>query len=169
MHARGHKGIGLLLYAPITYALLRLNQPILAIGGLVLVLTLSMLPDKDMVIALLPHRGPTHTIWFALAVGAALGGIGIIIQLGLDKIGIVAVAVPVVFLFGIGFLSILYHIIGDALNPSGVRPYTPVSRKKHALGLTKSNSFVWNWLFFVLGLVANLIAVALALQTMLVV
>jgi len=164
MHAQGHKGIALLLYAPITYVLLDAGQPILAIGGLVIVLMLSMLPDKDMVIALLPHRGPTHTIWFALAVGAGLAGLGLGIQFGLDEIGIVAVAVPVAFLFFVGFCSVLFHIIGDALNPSGVRPYKPVSSHKHALGVTKSGSFIGNWMFYFLGLVANGVAVFVALQ-----
>lgn len=164
MHALGHKGVALLLYAPITYFLLSVGRPILAFGGLVIVVTLSMLPDKDMVIALLPHRGPTHTIWFAGLVGAALAGVGLVIQFGLDKIGIVAVAVPVTGLFIVGFLSIVYHIIGDAMNPSGVRPYRPVSNRKHALSVTKSSSFIGNWFFYLIGLVANLVAVVLAFR-----
>lgn len=164
MHARGHKGIALLLYAPITYFLLTVGRPFLAIGGLVIVLVLSMLPDKDMVIALLPHRGPTHTIWFAGLVGAALAGIGLVVQFGLDQIGIVAVAVPVSGLFIVGSLSILFHIIGDALNPAGVKPYRPVSSYKHALGVTKSGSFIGNWVFYLIGLAANGVAVFLALQ-----
>lgn len=164
MHAQGHKGIALLLYAPITYFLLESGRPVFAIGGLVLVLMLSMVPDKDMVIPLLRHRGPTHTIWFAGLVGAVLAGVGMVIQFGLDQIGIVAVAVPVTGLFIVGFLSILYHIIGDALNPSGVRPYKPISSHKHALGVTKSGSFISNWAFYVIGLVANGVAVVIALQ-----
>jgi inner membrane protein len=164
MHARGHKGIALLLYAPITYFLLTMEQPVLAIGGLVIVLFLSMLPDKDMVIALLPHRGPTHTIWFAGLVGAALAGIGLVVQFGLDEIGIVAVAVPVTGLFIVGFLSITFHLIGDAMNPTGVRPYKPLSSRRHAWDVTKSGSFIGNWAFYFLGLAANLVAVGLALQ-----
>ncbi|WP_167599523.1 metal-dependent hydrolase [Halorussus marinus] len=167
MHSQGHKGIALLLYSPITYFLLETGRPIFAIGGLVLVLMLSMVPDKDMVIPLLRHRGPTHTIWFAGVVGAVLAGVGIVIQFGLDQIGIVAVAVPVTGLFIVGFLSIVYHIIGDALNPSGVRPYKPISSHKHALGVTKSGSFLGNWFFYILGFVANLVAVALGLQGLL--
>ena len=164
MHAQGHKGIALLLYSPITYFLLNTGQLFLAIGGLVVVLFLSMLPDKDMVIPLLRHRGPTHTIWFAIAVGLALAGVGLGIQFGLDEVGIVAVAVPIGFLFLVGFLSIVYHIIGDAMNPTGVRPYRPVSNHKHALGVAKSSSFVGNWGFYLLGLVANLVAIGLALH-----
>lgn len=164
MHSRGHKGIALLLYAPITYALLKTNQPLLAVGGLAVVLLLSMFPDKDMVIALIKHRGPTHTIWFAGFVGATLAGIGMLVQFGLDKIRIVAVTVPVTGLFLVGFLSVIYHLVGDAMNPSGIRPYKPVSSRKHAWGVTKSDSFIGNWGFYILGVVANLVAVALALQ-----
>jgi inner membrane protein len=164
MHARGHKGIALLLYSPVTYLLTQAGRPILAGVGLALVLFLSMLPDKDMVIALLPHRGPTHTIWFAGLVGLGLAGLGVGIQFGLDRIGIAAVAVPVMFLFFIGFAAVMFHIIGDALNPSGVRPYTPVSSRKHALGVTKSGSFIGNWILYFFGVVANLVAVGIALQ-----
>jgi inner membrane protein len=164
MHSQGHKGIALLLYAPITYFLLDAGQLVLAVSGLAIVLFLSMLPDKDMVIPLLRHRGPTHTIWFALAVGLGLAGVGVGIQFGLDRVRIVAVVVPIGFLFLVGFLSIIYHIIGDAMNPTGVRPYRPVSNHKHALGVTKSGSFISNWLFYFLGIAANLIAIGLALQ-----
>jgi LmbE family N-acetylglucosaminyl deacetylase len=35
-----------------------------------------MLPDVDLRLPLVPHRGPTHTVWFALAVAAGGGAVG---------------------------------------------------------------------------------------------
>jgi inner membrane protein len=167
MHARGHKGIALLLYAPITYILLTMSRPFLAVGGLVVVLMLSMLPDIDMVISLLKHRGSTHTVWFAIAVGIGLVGLVLGIVYGINSLGIVAVAVPaayLLFVFGVGFLGILYHIIGDATNQTGVRPWWPLSNRKYALKVSNSDSKIANWAYYIIGLVANIGAVALALQ-----
>lgn len=84
------------------------------------------------------HRGITHTIWFAISVGvmatllaAVLTGIAVagIVYAGYEQQGLELLGSamefghPAVFFFSIflaGFLSIIYHSLGDIVTPSGV-------------------------------------------------
>lgn len=83
MHPTGHQGVALLVYAPIAYLLLIENAFVLAIGGLVVMLGLAMLPDIDMRLPGVPHRGPTHTLLFSLLVGGVVAGFGFMTGHGL--------------------------------------------------------------------------------------
>ncbi|MGB9675521.1 MAG: metal-dependent hydrolase, partial [Candidatus Nanoarchaeia archaeon] len=70
----------------------------------------TFLPDLDMKFKFLEHRGLLHTIWLPLAL-LILGGLVTKLQ--------------ILFLpFAIGFLS---HLFADALNPSGVAFFAPIS------------------------------------------
>ena len=76
MHREGHVGAALLAYAPVGALTLALgfgNLALLGAGGAVV---LAMLPDYDQRVPGLEHRGPTHTVWFALAVGVVLAVLG---------------------------------------------------------------------------------------------
>jgi len=65
----GHVGISLLLYAPLAWLLLSTGQPAVAALTGLLMIVLAPLPDLDTYTDRLDHRGPTHTVWFALGVG----------------------------------------------------------------------------------------------------
>lgn len=69
MHRLGHLGAGLLLYAPIASGLWITDRPVLALVGLLVVLWTASLPDIDLQIPGLSHRGSTHTIGFVVVVG----------------------------------------------------------------------------------------------------
>ena len=62
MNRIGHLGAGLLIYAPAFAALLRVDSPVAGIIGLVIVLWTAPLPDIDLRLPGLTHRGPTHTV-----------------------------------------------------------------------------------------------------------
>ena len=72
MHREGHIGAALVAYAPVGAVALALGFETLALVGAVAAGGLSMLPDYDQRVPGLDHRGPTHTVWFALVVGVVL-------------------------------------------------------------------------------------------------
>jgi len=74
MYRTGHYGAALLTWAPFGAVLLFGGYAAAAVAGGVGVLALARIPDYDLRVPLLSHRGPTHTLAFALLVGGAVGG-----------------------------------------------------------------------------------------------
>lgn len=175
MHRAGHHGVALLTYAPLV-AVVSLAAPELyllaALGATCLVnplwpikyaigrnvsFSLSMLPDIDMKLPGVKHRGPTHTVWFALLVAALFAGVGAVLGPAL----VLLVSLPVdptllgaAFLGYIGFHAVITHMLADMLTPMGVRPFAPVSGREYGLGLVNAGNVVANPLLFALGVVA---------------
>jgi len=147
----------LILYAPVLVGLLWMELYVFAILGLVLSMGLVMLPDKDQGIPLLPHRGFTHTIWFASLVGLAMALVGMVIAPVLIFAGVDAQPV-ILFLGFIGVFSIVAHLFADAITPAGIKPYQPLSQRRHS-GRISANSFIGNWFFWLSGIGAILFAV----------
>lgn len=75
VHRRGHVGLALLAWSPLAARLLSLDRPGLALVGGVVALWLATLPDVDLTVSGLRHRGPTHSIAFALATAIVAGGV----------------------------------------------------------------------------------------------
>ena len=157
MYRRGHKGMLLILYAPVLVGLLWMELYVFAILGLVLGLLLVMLPDKDQSVPMMKHRGFTHTIWFASLVGLGMALVGMTLAPVLIFAGVDASPV-ILFLGFIGVFSIVAHLFADSLTPAGVKPLTPVSSRKHS-GSINANSFLGNWVLWLLGIVAILVAI----------
>lgn len=119
MYAIGHLGLAIACYTPV---LLWRRFDRRAITGLGCVAALATLPDVDSHIAAIAHRGFTHTVWFALLVGLALGVAFALaasdrerrFDCGVD--GTVA-----------GLLAVLSHLLGDLLTPMGILPLAPVA------------------------------------------
>ena len=162
MYKRGHLGVALLTLAPITFWLLSTGSPVF--GALVVgtVLYLAMLPDVDHRVPGIPHRGPTHSLLFAVVVGAVFAGAASLVE------PVLSIAVPggvsmVAFGFLLGFGSVVAHLLGDVITPAGVNFLWPYPRT-WSLYLTGADSTVWNWGLFVLGVFAMAGAVALAVQ-----
>jgi len=76
MHKKGHYGAALTAYAPVGMGALTLGFDVAAVGGGLIAVGLAMLPDVDMNLPNVAHRGPTHTVHFALGVGAVTGVLG---------------------------------------------------------------------------------------------
>lgn len=160
----GHIGVNQIIYAPILTAMLAAGQPILALYGLILMVSLATFPDNDIVLPI-PHRGPTHSIWFALLVGLVVGLISTHIAF------LFLAPVSVVFWFGfiVGTAAILGHIMGDYLTPMGIKPLTiwpfhniwPFSKfskkfgteKRYSVDITKASNPISNVLLAMLGMI----------------
>ncbi|WP_121823467.1 metal-dependent hydrolase [Halostella salina] len=152
MYQLGHCGIALLVYAPIGAALVLAGHGFAAyVGGAVMVAT-ATLPDCDHRLPLVEHRGPTHSVPFALLVGAGFGVVGSVVAPAVD--GALGVD-PAAFGFAIGCLSVATHLLGDVLTPMGIRPLWPVSDRRYTLNLTHAKNPLANYGLFALGVLAT--------------
>ena len=160
MYRPGHYGVSLVVFAPFGFALVVAGNPGLAAvtGGVML--WLAMLPDIDLRIPGLRHRGPTHTLVFALVVGTAFACLGVVIPHELDPVVQLGLGV---FGFVVGVLSVLAHLAADLLTPAGVQLLWPVSQRRYTLGLVRADSPIANYALLVTGVVVAGAALGAAL------
>lgn len=148
MHREGHYGVNLAVYAPIAFVLVGLDLLQLALVGGGVMVALAMLPDYDQQIPFVKHRGITHTVWFALSVGAVIGVIGFLVGDGaVQSLGYG------VFGFLVGTLSVVAHLLGDVLTPSGIRPLAPYDDRRVTFDLVKAKNPLANYGLLVFGAV----------------
>jgi inner membrane protein len=161
MHREGHVGAALLAYAPVGFVLAVAGFRFLSLIGGVAAVGLAMLPDYDQRVPVVDHRGPTHTVWFAVAVGvvgAVVGGAvgwstGVVASIGLAVFGFVVEAV-----------SIGSHIAADALTPMGVTPFAPVRTRYYTYDVTKAANPIANYALLAIGAVAALVGVGVGVR-----
>ncbi|PSP82116.1 metal-dependent hydrolase [Halobacteriales archaeon QS_1_68_17] len=161
MYRTGHYGAALLCYAPLGALLLVAGRPGLAVVGGAGVLALARLPDHDLRVPLLSHRGPTHTLLFAAIVGLAVGGVGWLLGSG-EAFG--SAGGPVLAGLGVlvGTLAVVSHLLADALTPAGVTPFWPFSSRNYSFGVATADNPIANYGLLALGVfVSVLLAVAL--------
>jgi membrane-bound metal-dependent hydrolase YbcI (DUF457 family) len=91
MYRLGHIGIALLVLAPLTYVLVEAHKPLLALVTALGVIGIEPLPDADFRVSFLDHRGVSHSLLAAVAVG------GIIALCGWFIAGQVSTALASVF------------------------------------------------------------------------
>lgn len=152
MYTKGHCGVSLLVYAPVGVGLAIAGFPAAAFVGGALMLALAMVPDCDHSVPFVDHRGPTHTLAFALAVGALLGG-GTALS-GARLLGDSSVDVGL-FAFAIGTLAVLAHLVADLLTPMGVAPFWPVSSRRYSLEMTPARDPIANNVLLGLGVLVT--------------
>ena len=158
MYRNGHFGAALLFYAPLAFVLAAIGQSDLALLGAAVAVALAMLPDYDQRVPGLPHRGPTHTVWFAVVVGVAIGVLGGVVGANL---GVLAALGYGVLGFLVGTLTVLSHVAADSLTPMGVRPFEPWSSKRYTVRLVDAGNPIANHVILVLGAAATAGAFAL--------
>ncbi|ARS91158.1 metal-dependent hydrolase [Natrarchaeobaculum aegyptiacum] len=154
MYQFGHYGAALLAYAPVGGAVALAGYEQVAVVFGFVCLALSTLPDVDHSLPLIDHRGITHTVFFALFVGAGAAAVTAILAnaWGLSPTGLVGYA------FVVGTLSIGSHILADAITPMGVRPLWPVSRWHYTLNLTNAANPIANYTLLGVGVGATSLA-----------
>ncbi|MFD1587642.1 metal-dependent hydrolase [Halorientalis brevis] len=159
MYRAGHLGVSLLVYAPVGVALVVAGRADLAILGEFCMLSLATLPDTDHRLPFVSHRGPTHTVGFALLVGAALSTLGWAVG---GQPAAASTSELAVFGFAIGTLSVFAHLLGDVITPMGIAPFWPVWNRRFTLGLTRADNVIANYGLLGLGVfvTAGLVVVA---------
>ena len=158
MHREGHIGAALLAYAPLGAVMLALGFDTLALLGAVGAVGLAMLPDYDQRVPGVTHRGPTHTVWFALTVAVVLAVVGGLAGCSTGPLAVVGLAA---FGFSLGALTIGSHILADSLTPAGVRPLAPYRDDFYCYDLARASNPVANYALLALGVVAAAGALAL--------
>ena len=173
--------MAMLAYAPIGFVLLADRQLGLALLGLLGVLFVEPLPDNDLWIPGLRHRGTSHSLLCALLVGGVIGTLGWVVGdrvtvlfanvlAGLDTatVGMFAglfqwtaeelraLDGPTLVMFGfpVGVYGILVHLLADAITVAGVRPLLPLSRWRLSLSSIRADSPLANNGLFGLGVLA---------------
>ncbi|MFC7154570.1 metal-dependent hydrolase [Halomarina halobia] len=157
MHRVGHLGFSLLAYAPVGAALAA-DDPALAVACGVGVLSLASLPDVDLRLPLVSHRGATHTLAFALLVGLLLGAGGGALDASL------AVPTPDLAFVGafVGVFGVCAHLAADTLTPMGVPWLWPLSGRRYTLGIVRSDDAIANYGLLALGALAAATALGAA-------
>ena len=157
MYQVGHYGAALLTYAPLGTVVALAGHETAALVGVLTCLALSTLPDCDHRLPVIEHRGPTHTLLFAVLVGAGLAAIAAIL---VDAASPLVDAGFVAFAFAVGALSIVSHLLADALTPMGIRPFWPLSRRRYTLSVTTAANPIANYALLGLGLGITLLGAA---------
>jgi inner membrane protein len=156
MYLLGHLGLALLVAAPVAFVLVRAGRTRAACAGVAALLGSVMLPDADLFVSRLAHRGLTHSVWAALV----LGGLFAIVAWRLG--GGRGPRDRAAFGFGVGATSVVAHLAGDVITPIGIRPFAPLSDVEYSLALVASRDPAANLALFVAGVVVFGHAFALA-------
>jgi Predicted membrane-bound metal-dependent hydrolase (DUF457). len=164
VYSRGHVGLGLVAYAPFAGAALDAGEPGVAVVGGVLAVAIAPLPDVDQWLPI-AHRGPTHTLAFAAAVGALVAlaaglGDGAIARM-LEFAGASAPAWTPAFLGVTAATTLCSHLAGDAITPMGIQPFRPVSGAHFTLDLTPARNPRANAAFLAVGVAAMVASIAI--------
>ena len=155
VYRNGHIGASLVVYAPFGFLVTALVSIEVGLVGAAGVASMAMVPDLDMRIPFVKHRGITHTVWFALLVGAAFGVVGLAV--GFRR----GVAEAVLFggaAFLFGAVTIVSHLLADALTPMGIRPFAPVRDAEYTLDLFTAANPIANYALLGMGGVVLVVA-----------
>ena len=158
MHREGHVGAALIAYAPIAFGFSVLGALDATIVGALVVTGLSMVPDVDIKLPFVRHRGPTHTVHFTVAVGVVLGLVGVAV--GLSN-GLIAAVVLGCLGFLLGSLAVGSHIAVDALTPMGVDPW--MNGERISYDVTSAANPVANYALLAGGVGISVAAVGIGL------
>ena len=159
MYRLGHYGAALAVYAPLGFALLTAGRPTFAVLGGGVSLALASLPDIDVRLPAVDHRGVTHTLGFAVAVGTGLAAVGWVA--GADA-GLGSAAELAVFGFTVGTLTIVSHLLADAITPMGITPFWPVSSRHYTLDVCRADNTAANYALLGLGVALSIGVLAAA-------
>jgi len=155
VYRNGHIGASLVVYAPFGFLVAALVSIEAGAVGALAVASTATVPDLDVRVPFVKHRGITHTVWFALLVGGAFGSVGL-------AVGLQSGTATALLFGGVGFLfgagTIVSHLLADALTPMGIRPFAPVRDTEYTFDLFTAANPVANYALLGLGGVAAAVA-----------
>lgn len=163
MYRTGHVGVSLLVFAPLGYLLMAAGMPVAAFVTGAAMCWLTMLPDVDHRLPLVPHRGPTHSLLFAVAVGGVFAVLGSQIS---PTVVSPSLALPPLAPFGfvVGFVAVVAHLAADALTPSGIPLFWPLSTRRYRFVVARADNPVANYVLFAMGIFAVATLALLSVQ-----
>lgn len=161
MFPAGHFGLVLLVYAPVTYALVVRNRERAVTPGVLFALALTFVPDFDVFVPGLVHRGVSHTLVavvlfsaISAVVWASVGPRFVGDRRWRAGFGALAAAV------GVGG-----HLLGDVVTPMGVRPFLPLDATAYTLSLVPARNVTANLVVLFAGILVHAATVHLARET----
>lgn len=155
MYRAGHAGVAMVAYAPLGVGVALEWEVSVAAVGLLAAVALSTLPDVDEALSAVDHRGPTHSLPFAVLVGVFLAAVTAIAA---GPIGLTPSGGLLAFAFVVGTLSIVSHLLADVITPMGIRPFWPVSDRHYTLDLTPAANPTANYLLLSVGVMTVMVA-----------
>lgn len=156
MYRTGHQGVNLVLFAPVFAALAIGGHVVLGALGVVTVFVTASMPDIDIRLPVVDHRGITHTVWAAAALGIVVAVptfyLGERLATAVPELAVYSPAVLAGYIGAVLAFSVLGHLVGDMLTPMGIRPFEPLWGRSFSLGLWTADSIA-NKALFGLGVI----------------
>ncbi|MFB6189726.1 MAG: metal-dependent hydrolase [Halapricum sp.] len=156
MYRTGHQGVNLVLFAPVFVALAASGHAVLGALGVAVVFATASMPDIDIRLPLVSHRGITHTVWAAAGLGLVVGVpvyvLGERLAASIPELAVYSPTVLSAYAGGVMAFSILGHLAGDWLTPMGIRPFEPLWGRSFSLGLWTADSIA-NKVLFGMGVI----------------
>lgn len=159
MFPPGHYGMALLLYAVVGYQLLKRGYTRDALSGGGIVLAYTLFPDVDGEFEFLVHRGVTHTLWFAVAIGLLCV---LVVAGSLRGRSRRRATLGALWAFFLGWFAVVVHLLADVLNPWGVMPLYPLTPALYSLDVVRATNDAANYAMLVAGVVVAVATVLAA-------
>jgi inner membrane protein len=150
MNQLGHWGIVLFVFSFVVFGLVARERIRAAQVVTVVALGLGIAPDVDLYIAEVAHRGVTHTVWAALAVGVVLGAVAWVAE----PFALVDRREESFYGFLTGTLGTCCHLLGDIITPMGIEPLSPILAQSHTFDLVYAHNRPANVIMLVVGVMA---------------
>ncbi|WP_321169442.1 metal-dependent hydrolase [Halohasta salina] len=151
MIAIGHVGITLVVCAPFVNLLVASGHRAEVPGWVGIALLVTLVPDVDLVVPWITHRGVTHSLLAAGCLGVVVavvsttrwGGTPITPDESLRR---------AIFGFVVGSGGVISHLLGDLITPMGIRPFFPFD-SHYSLNLVYAKDLSANLTFIAVGIV----------------
>jgi inner membrane protein len=167
MYRAGHYGAALIAASPLAFALTYFHQPFVAVASVITMLALTRIPDWDMWLPGVSHRGITHTIVFTIFIGGLMAVtfpalLYVFRSPLMSYLPVTLEPATYVSAAGLGFLTgalaILAHLAADIITPRGIHPFLPHDSTRYTLDLVPARSPSGNALLQLVGLVCIVVA-----------
>ena len=152
MIAIGHLGITLFLCAPLANALVASGHRVEVPRWVGIALVVTLLPDADLILPWVTHRGVTHSLLAAGCLGVVVTVVVTAARWDTTPLSPDNGVRRALLGFGVGAGSIVSHLLGDLITPMGIRPFFPFD-SVYTLNLVYAKDMGANLAFVVVGTV----------------
>jgi len=169
MNREGHLGASLLYFLPFAVLLVFLDRIELVTLGYVVIFFTFMLPDYDMKIPFLSHRKISHSIFASVFIGLFFLVLTVVVYYSTpSSINEIYTRHPlelILFMGVMGFLTMMFHILGDIYTPTGVPLLAPFDYQSYTFDLFRFDNLLANYLFLLAGVLSLVGIIGLILYT----